>query len=176
MIHSRRRQLRRSSLGPSAWLAAPSIAMRLPRFMLTGGLSGLLQVCLLAVLTHYGWSPVPASATAALLGAQLNFALSSLITWRDRPADVLWRRWLLYHGSIAGTMVLSVIVFALLRTTAPDAVAAAGGIAAGGMANFLLGDQLVFRARPLRAATSASPQLGDVPHAPLTRLWPSQAA
>jgi putative flippase GtrA len=126
--------------------------VRLLHFMFTGGLAGLLQIYLLMVFTHYGWPPVAASATAALLGAQLNFMLSSLITWRDRPAEVLWRRWLLYQGSIVGTMALSVLVFSLLHTIYPAVMASAGGILAGGIANFILGNHLVFRKRLPAAA------------------------
>jgi hypothetical protein len=78
--------------------------------------------------------------------------LSTLITWSDRPAPVLWRRWLLYLGSVSGTMVLNVLLFTLLHLICPEDVAAASAIAIIGVANFLLGNNLVFRPL-LRAAT-----------------------
>src|SRR5579862_9350855 len=54
------------------------------RFAITGALAGLVQLALLSTLVGKGWSPVAANATAFLLAAQLNFALSSVFTWRDR--------------------------------------------------------------------------------------------
>jgi S1-C subfamily serine protease/putative flippase GtrA len=167
MIHAHHQQLR-----PRAWilpartaaLPAPAHRSRLPaagrllRFMLTGGLAGLLQIALLTIFADQGWSSLPAIIVAALLGAQLNFVLSSLITWRDRPGAALWQRWLLYHGSIAGTMALNVIVVTLLRACVPTVAASAAGILAGGIGNFLLGDHLVFRAYASASMPMATPR------------------
>ena len=73
-------------------------AARPLRFALTGGLAGLLQLGLLALLTRRGWPATPANAVAFLLAAQVNFAVSSLFTWRDRWRTApLWRRWLAVH-------------------------------------------------------------------------------
>jgi putative flippase GtrA len=118
------------------------------RFALTGGLAGLLQLGLLEALTAHGWHSLAANPAAFLLAAQVNFALSTLFTWRDRHGTHrLWRRWLLFHGSIFGMAVLNIVVFAAARLHVPDLAAAALGIIAAAIGNFLLGDRLVFRGR-----------------------------
>ncbi len=63
-------------------------------------------------LTRYGWPTLPANAVAFLLAAQVNFALSSTFTWRDRSAGRgLRRRWLAFHVSIASMAVVNMLVF-----------------------------------------------------------------
>jgi putative flippase GtrA len=124
-----------------------SRAARPLRFALTGGLSGLLQLGLLALLTGRGWPAAPANAVAFLLAAQVNFALSSLFTWRDRRRMApLWRRWLAFHGAIVATTLVNQSVFLATRTALPVLVASAAGIAIAAVGNYLLGDRLVFGA------------------------------
>ena len=118
------------------------------RFALTGGLAGLLQLGLLALLTGSSWPTAPANVAAILLGAQVNFALSSLFTWRDRRRTApLWRRWLAFHGAIAATAIVNQSVFLATRTALPALMASAAGIAVAAVGNYLLGDRLVFGAR-----------------------------
>src|ERR671930_2022054 len=117
------------------------------RFALTGGLAGLLQLGLLALLVGRGWPAVPANALAFLLAAQVNFAVSSLFTWRDRRRTIpLWRRWLAFHGAIATTALVNQGVFLAVRTVLPALAASAAGIAVAAVGNYLLGDRLGFRA------------------------------
>jgi putative flippase GtrA len=118
------------------------------RFVVTGGLSGITQLVLLKLFTDQGVHALPANAAAFLLAAQVNFALSNLFTWRDRGAGRgPWRRWLVFHGSIAGMAVVNMAVFAVARTTMPDPAASITGIGAAAVGNFLIGDRLVFRTR-----------------------------
>src|SRR5947209_4027359 len=122
-----------------------SRAARPLRFALTGGLAGLLQLGLLALLTGRGWPAALANAVAFLLAAQVNFALSSLFTWRDRRRMApLWRRWLAFHGAIAAMALVNQSVFLAARTALPALVASAAGIAVAAVGNYLLGDRLVF--------------------------------
>src|SRR2546423_9656275 len=115
------------------------------RFALTGGLAGLLQLGLLALLTGRGWPAALANAIAFLLAGQVNFALSTTLTWRDRRMTApLWRRWLLFHGSIAAMAGVNGLVFLAVRTVLPPLLASAAGIAVAAGGNFLLGDRLVF--------------------------------
>jgi putative flippase GtrA len=89
---------------------------------------------------------VTANAAAFLLAAQLNFALSSAFTWRDRfVSHSLARRWLLFHGSIAATALLNMLTFSAARFVLPVLAASAAGIATGALGNYLLGDRVVFR-------------------------------
>ena len=120
------------------------------RFAVTGGLTGLLQLALLALLTRYGWNSIPANAVALLLSTQANFALSYLFTWRDRrphegTPPVVFVRWAAYQGSVAGTALLNMLVFVATRTVLPPLVASAAGLAVGASGNFVIGDRFVFR-------------------------------
>ena len=145
--HRRRNALSASRMGTSASRALLfSETARPLRFALTGGLAGLLQLGLLALLTGRGWPATPANAVAFLLSAQVNFALSVVFTWRDRGTGAaLWRRWLMFHASIAAMAVVNQLVFLAARTALPTLAAAAAGIAVAALGNFLLGDRLVFR-------------------------------
>ncbi len=130
------------------------------RFAVTGGLAGLTQLALLKLFTDQGLHALPANSAAFLLAAQVNFALSSMFTWRDRGAgQALWRRWLVFHGSIAGMAVVNMAVFAVARTVMPDLAASVTGICAAAVGNFFIGDRLVFRSR--RSANGGSDPVQD---------------
>lgn len=119
------------------------------RFAITGATAGATQLALLAVLTHYGWAGLTANVAAFLVAAQINFALSSRFTWRDRrEGRGLRRRWLTFHVSILGMACLNMLVFAIARPYLPDLLASAAGILAAASGNYLIGDRLVFRAAP----------------------------
>jgi putative flippase GtrA len=120
------------------------------RFAVTGGLAGLLQLALLALLTRHGWDSIPADAVALLLSTQANFALSYLFTWRDRrphagTPPVVLVRWAAYQGSVAGTALLNMLVFVATHAVLPPLVASAAGLATAASANFVIGDHFVFR-------------------------------
>lgn len=132
------------------------------RFAVVGGLCGATQLALLALLIARGASPLPANVAAFLLSAQLNFALSTSFTWRDRrlaaaPARGLARRWLGFHGSNAGTALLNQTVFLTARLGVPDLPASGLGLGVAAAVNFLVQDRLIFRrrARPADATRSA---------------------
>ncbi len=129
----------------------PTIVPRLLRFGLTGGVAGLVQLGLLRSFEAAGVVPLVANALGFLLAAQLNFTISQLFTWADRPldgalGDSLGRRWLRFHAAIAGTALLNMLVFGMARASLPDLAASALGIGAAAIANYLLADRLVFRA------------------------------
>lgn len=134
---------RPNSLGSLLHARAP----RLLRFAGSGLAAGLVQLGLLALLLRAGWPDLAANVVAFVLGAQINFTLSSLFTWRDRrDGRPLWRHWLVYHGAILSMALLNMAVFALSRTLLPALAASATGIAAAACGNFIMGDRLVFRA------------------------------
>jgi putative flippase GtrA len=121
--------------------------MRPVRFAITGGIAGLTQLALLTLLLDQGWYALWSNLVAFLLAAQLNFLLSGLFTWRDRRAGrSLGRRWLAFHGSIAGMALVNLAVFVVARFVLPNMVASAAGIGAAATGNFIIGDRLVFRA------------------------------
>lgn len=129
------------------------------RFAITGGLAGLLQLTLLTLLTDYGMHALLANILAFLLAAQFNFVLSSLFTWRDRRStESIGRRWLVFHGSIAGMAVVNMAVFAASRLVLPNLEASAAGICAAAVGNFLIGDRLVFRLKRSHIFQNGRPQ------------------
>jgi putative flippase GtrA len=116
------------------------------RFAGTGGLAGMVQLAILALLTRHGWNGLQADAVAFLLAAQVNFLLSVTFTWQERQEPgSLPRRWLLYHGSIGLMAIVNLLTFAVARTVMPTLVASVAGIAAGAVGNYVAGDRLVFR-------------------------------
>src|SRR2546423_5004724 len=120
------------------------------RFAVTGGLAGLLQLAMLALLTRHGWDSILANVVALLLSTQANFALSYLFTWRDRrphegTPPVVFVRWAAYQGSVAGTALLNMLVFVATRAVLPPLVASAAGLAVAASGNFVIGDRFVFR-------------------------------
>lgn len=116
------------------------------RFVLTGGTAGMVQLVLLALLMRFGWNAMLANGAAFLLAAQVNFALSVTLTWRDRsPANSLIRSWLLFHASIALMAAVNMLTFAGTHSVLPALAASLAGIGAGAVGNYLAGDRLVFR-------------------------------
>jgi len=119
----------------------------------TGSLSALVQFALLDILIDWRhWHPLPASALALLLGAQVNFVLSYLVTWHDRQADrrrpgLIPQRWLAYQVATIGTAALNIVVFLAARDALPTLAAAAVGNIVAGVVNFVLNDRLVFHRR-----------------------------
>lgn len=146
---------------------ALSVGARPLRFAAVGGVCGLVQIVCLVALTRLGLAAIPANVGAYLLSAQLNFLLSNRFIWHDRWSrrtrgrDLL-ERWLSFHGSIAGTFVLSQAVFIAARTVLPDVIASALGIGVSAVANFLIQDRLTFRRvggrRPLAVVPADEPR------------------
>ncbi len=134
-----------------------SDAARPLRFAFSGGAAAVVQLVLLALLTRHGWDEFAADIVAFLVSAQVNFALNYTFTWRGRTGrHALWRRWLLFHGSIAGTGLLNILIFAAARHALPALVASALGIGVASVGNFIVGDRLVFRRRATLVIDEAS--------------------
>ncbi len=120
---------------------------RLLRFIVTGGIAGLLQLGLLDLFTRLaGWHPIPANMVAFIVAAQVNFLLSTYFTWRDRQQqERLVTLWLSFHGSILGTALVNNLVFIVARMAMPTLLASALGIAIAAILNFALLNRFVFR-------------------------------
>jgi len=135
-------------------------AARPLRFALTGGVAGVTQLTLLALLTRHGWPELAANGVAFLLAAQVNFALSVTFTWRDRvDSRSLGRRWLAFHGAIAGMAVVNMLVLAASRAVVSALVASLLGIGVAAIGNFVVGDRLVFRGHAPASARRGGPCL-----------------
>lgn len=130
-----------------------SEAVRPVRFVCTGSIAALCQLGLLGVLSHQGWNSALANITASLLGTEINFMLSFAFTWSDRcfnkGVKQLLRRWIAYHTSIIGTLLLSQLLFLATRPVLPLLLASLLGTCVSSVANFLLMNYFVFRRHPL---------------------------
>ncbi len=120
------------------------------RALYTGAAAALLQIGVLDLLVDDHWAKLPAAAIALLCGAQLNFVLSTLFTWRDRrPAGTYGRQiicqWLRYQGTIASTAVLNVIVYSVSSDFLPMLLATIVGNASAAIVNYIINDKHVFR-------------------------------
>ena len=118
------------------------------RFALVGGIAGVIQLGALGVFVSVGMQPFLANAAGFALSAQVNFLLSQTFTWRDRRDDgqrSLLSRWATYHACISGAAVVNLAVFALVLQVAPHLLAAALGIVAGALLNFVTNDRLTFK-------------------------------
>jgi putative flippase GtrA len=127
-------------------------APRLVRFACTGLLAGAIQLALLHLWTARGWDALVANPVAFLVSAQLNFLLSVTFIWRNRRdaprrVETLRRRWIAFHCSILSTALLNQAVFGMAQVALPSLLAAALGIAAGALVNFLVQDRFVFATR-----------------------------
>ena len=109
-------------------------------------IAGGVQLSLLAALLAGGLRPFPANALAFLSAAQLNFALSQLITWGDRRfRGTPVGRWFRFMAGIGSTAAMNLVVFAAAHTMVGPLPAAAIGIGVAAAGNYLIGDFAVFR-------------------------------
>ncbi len=142
------------------------------RFAFTGSLAALAQLTLLAILTGRRWPSLPADAAAIVVSTEINFILSYLVTWHDRrpragTAGVFAWRWATYHASVAGTVSLNMLVFAFIRSDVNMLVASALGTMVGAIANFFIGDRIVFRLERIRSVPAREAvALGDAKEPP----------
>src|SRR5262249_45408505 len=106
-----------------------------------------------------------ADAIGFALSAQLNFALSTRLTWRDRKAagrrDV-GVRWLAYNVTALLSLAVNTAVFTVAYQAAGTAPAALLGVLAGTAVVYLTCNYIIFRTRRSAArATVASPAVAQ---------------
>ena len=138
---------------------------RIAVFAIVGVVCFAVQLALLTLMVHLGVYRPVANAVAFTISAQLNFLLSSRVTWRDRPAasrSGTGARWLAYNGTALLSLGCNTAVFTLTYHSIGTALAAALGTLTGTCIVYLTCNLLVFRGtRPVRAAvgdTEAVPQ------------------
>jgi len=118
----------------------------------------LTQLVLLAAFTAAHWELVRANAVALTLSSQVNFGLSSILTWGDSWGAKavagqlgIWSRlrlvaarWSRFMGAILLTTLLNEGLYAIVqRLIAPLLAALLCSVCIAGL-NFLSGDRLVF--------------------------------
>lgn len=135
-------------------VAWPKRGKRQFLFVSVGATCFLAQYCTLTVLTTVGMNRPLANALGFVLSAQLNFVLSSRLTWRDRPggsARALWARLASYNGTALISLAVNTAVFSLIYQRVGNLAAAAAGVISGMCVTYLVCDLLIFRDRSKRA-------------------------
>jgi putative flippase GtrA len=142
------------------------------RAVATGTLSAIVQLLILDALSDRQLSPLVADAVAIPLAAQVNFVLSSVFTWYDRPArgrtrHSILERWVAYQGSTLAAGMLNLLLFAAIHGVIFPAAAALVANAGAAAGSYLLNDHLVFRVR--RGSHPAEPLMARTEDLILTR-------
>lgn len=123
---------------------------RLIRFGAVGCICALFQLLVLSLLVRAQFEAHIANTVAFLASTQINFALSSTITWRDRRASarsltLMGRRLLGYNTLALGSLVINQVAFAVALRALPYLGAALVGILAGMLLTYVISGRLLFR-------------------------------
>jgi putative flippase GtrA len=141
---------------PSWWVrqsdALGTALLRLPRlvrFGAVGGSCAVLQLIALAALVRFGVNKHLGNGLAFFGSTQVNFVLSSLITWRERRGrevmNSVFARVASYNLLALGVLVVNQIVFALAASHVHYLIASVFGILAGMVVNYTISRAVVFR-------------------------------
>jgi putative flippase GtrA len=117
-------------------------------FTVVGVTCFLGQFALLGVLVRLGIYRPVANAASFAVSAQLNFLLSSRLTWRDRPAAGrrgTGSRWLAYNATALASLGCNTGVFIAAYRTVGTTAAAALGVVTGTCLVYLACNLVVFR-------------------------------
>lgn len=129
---------------------------RLAVFAIVGVACFSVQLALLTLMVRLGAYRPVANGVAFAISAQLNFLLSSRVTWRDRPAagrGGTGARWLAYNGTALLSLGCNTAVFTLAYHSIGSIPAAALGVLTGTFLVYLTCNLLVFRGtRAVRSA------------------------
>jgi len=129
-------------------------------FPFVGGVCFLAQIAILTVLSGLGTPEPAANAAGFLISAQLNYVLSSTLTWGDRRA----RRaggLLTYNATALLSLGVNTVVFTVAYRLTGATAAAALGVLCGMGVTYASCDLLIFRRRRIRTAQAvrAVPEL-----------------
>jgi putative flippase GtrA len=94
------------------------------RFVLVGLTCSAVQLGSLAALIHFGFGHNPANIVALTFSTQVNFLLSSLIIWPDRPVTgqrlrTIAQRLVAFNAMSLATMLINEGVFAAAASPSP---------------------------------------------------------
>ena len=139
--------------------------IRLIKFAAVGGTCFLVQFLLLTGLDHLGVYRPLANGISFAASAQLNFALSSALTWADRPAGSRGRtgaRWLAYNGTALVALACDSAVFVGVYHAVGTDAGAVLAVVASTCLVFVICNYLIFR-----SPGTASPSVAEA--SPLDR-------
>jgi putative flippase GtrA len=125
-------------------------ALRRPaKFVVVGAVCFGVQYGFLLLLDSVGVLPWVGNGLGFVASAQLNFVLSSRVTWGDRGADAggrFVRRWVSYQGSALLALAVNVAVFVVLSPHVWRIAASGAGVLVGSACSYAVNHLLVFRA------------------------------
>ena len=119
-------------------------------FLGVGGTCFAVQYGLLTALAIGGLYRPLANAFGFFTSAQLNFLLSSRLTWSDRrtkPGRTVWARLASYNATALISLTINTAVFELTYQRLGNLVAAAAGVVAGLCVTYAVCDLVIFRTR-----------------------------
>ncbi len=124
-------------------------SLRPLRFAAVGGVCAVVQLGILGALSHQGLAAFLANAVGLAVSAQLKFGLSQVFTWHDRMPTgnirrTLVERWFTFHGLIAVTAGLNLLIFLGVEPVMPLLLAGAVGIGGAAFFNFVLNHYVTF--------------------------------
>jgi putative flippase GtrA len=125
---------------------------RLVRFGTVGCTCAAFQLVALELLVRLGTELHAANVIAFLISTQVNFCLSSVITWRDRRVSLrqpvaLLKRLAGYNVLALGSLLINQTVFAIALPNTHYLVAAALGILSGMLLTYAVSAVVLFRRR-----------------------------
>ena len=145
---------------------------RILKYVAVGITCFSVQFILLTTIVHLGIYRPIANSAAFAVSAQLNFLLSSKLTWSDRPAHG-WRhsggRWAAYNGTALLSLACDSAVFTGIYRSVGTTAAAVIGVITATCLTYLVCNRVVFRPRVMAAAgigavvETAAPELLDRP-------------
>jgi putative flippase GtrA len=152
-------------------------------FLCVGATCFLTQYAALTAMAAAGTYRPLANALGFAISAQLNFALSARLTWRDRPtaaARTLWARWASYNGTALISLAVNTAVFSAAYHRIGDLPAAALGVLCGMCVTYLVCDMVIFRDRSTPQTASRSHRrlrhAESAAQAPVAIAWDRPAA
>jgi putative flippase GtrA len=153
--------------------------IRVLKYVAVGATCFSVQFILLTMMVHLRIYRPIANSAAFAASAQLNFLLSSKLTWADRPARG-WRRsggrWAAYNGTALLSLACDSVVFAGIYRSVGTTAAAVIGVITATCLTYLVCNRVVFRPHVVAAAgigsvpETAAPQLRDCPQRQGRRL------
>jgi putative flippase GtrA len=123
-------------------------------FVSVGATCFIAQYCVLTVIASAGVNRPVANAIGFAFSAQLNFVLSSRLTWHDRragSAQTLWTRLISYNGIALISLGVNTAAFSLVYRQVGNLAGAAIGVICGMCVTYLVCDLLIFRERAKHA-------------------------
>ena len=170
-------------------LTSISSIARQSLFVCVGTCCFLVQFGILTALASAGVNRPVANAAGFIVSAQLNFLLSSRLTWRDRPASTTrtaWARLASYNATALLSLAVNTAVFTITYRHFGDLPASGFGVVCGMCVTYLVCDLLIFRNRRKPASEGQSARRvrarytpahrRPVSHGPRYRVGHSRAA